>query len=171
MMVGMRIRLTQARQGLTLWTRRQWTAAAVSAVAVGLLLGVATVLIPNPVFGREIAPVWWNYPVLVVTAALSGMLTATYVRPERGAPAGPDEKLSAWGTIGAIGSWFAIGCPVCNKIALLALGYTGALTWFGPFQPWLAAISLVLLTIGLVFRLSGTVACSVPRSRKATVAA
>ena len=24
--------------------------------------------------------------------------------------------------LGAFGAWFAIGCPVCNKIALLALG-------------------------------------------------
>ncbi|EPR75477.1 hypothetical protein ADILRU_2020 [Leifsonia rubra CMS 76R] len=29
-------------------------------------------------------------------------------------------------------AWFAVGCPVCNKIALLALGYTGALACPAP---------------------------------------
>lgn len=72
--------------------------------------------------------------------------------------------------MGTFGAWFAIGCPVCNKIALLALGYTGALTYFGPLQPWLAALSLVLLAVGLVFRLSGSIACAVPQRRRASVA-
>src|SRR5699024_12082967 len=66
------------------------------------------------------------------------------------------------GTIGVVLGWFAVGCPVCNKIALLALGYTGALTWFAPLQPVLAVAALVLTSIALVWRLSGQVACPVP---------
>ena len=41
-------------------------------------------------------------------------------------------------------AWFAVGCPVCNKLALLALGYSGAITWFTPVQPFLALGALIL---------------------------
>lgn len=162
--------LSQAVTALRLWSTREWLIGLGAAVAVGLALGAVTVLIPNPVFGRAIAPLAWNYPVWLVTALLSGLLIASYVRPApraRSAPeAAPTEKSSVWAMAGAFGSWFAIGCPVCNKLALLALGYSGAISYFGPLQPWLAAISLVLLSAGLVVRLSGTVACVLPAATR-----
>lgn len=160
-----RIRL--AWQALRAWTPRRWLIALASSVATAVLLGWVTVLIPNPVFGREIAPTPWSYPVWIATAALSGMLLATYVtEPGERQPDRHEQRAdrgSTWGTIGAIGSWFAIGCPVCNKLALLALGYSGALTWFAPAQPFLAAVSLVLLVAGLGHRLAGQIACPVPQ--------
>ena len=45
---------------------------------------------------------------------------------------------------------------------LLALGYTGALQWFGPIQPYLGAFGVVLLAWALWVRLRGEVACPVP---------
>lgn len=167
----MRRHLNLSLQALRSWSARRWAGAAVATLVVGLALGVVTVLIPNPIFGREIPPTAWSYPAWIVTSVLSGMLIATYFRsgPKATADA-EDEKLSVWGTVGAFGAWFAIGCPVCNKIALLALGYTGALTYFGPLQPWLAALSLILLAVGLVFRLSGSIACPVPQRRRVSVA-
>ncbi len=159
----------QSWQALRIWGRRQWFFAVVATVVVGLLLGWVTVLIPNPVFGREIPPTSWSYPVWIITSVLSGMLLASYVQP-----AGPkqpkdvEDKVSVWGTVGAVGSWFAIGCPVCNKIALLALGYTGALNYFGAAQPYLAGLSLVLLVIGLVYRLSGMISCEMPKKNRQT---
>ncbi|GAA2013175.1 hypothetical protein [Brevibacterium samyangense] len=175
-----------AGQALRLWTGRQVLAAVIAAVVVAVVIGVATVLIPNPIFGREIPPVWWNYPVWLVTSALSGMLVATYVRPLRataGAPAmtsgddgatAADAAVSAdsgdevqarrsnrLGLAGGILAWFAVGCPVCNKLALLALGYSGAITWFTPVQPFLALGALILTGVALVWRLRGQVACPV----------
>lgn len=47
-----------------------------------------------------------------------------------------------------------IGCPVCNKIALVLLGTSGALTVFAPLQPVIGAGSLVLLAATLGWRLS-----------------
>ena len=154
----MRRHLNLSLQALRSWSARRWAGAAVDTLVVGLALGVVTVLIPNPIFGREIPPTAWSYPAWIVTSVLSGMLIATYFR------SGPKA------TADAFGAWFAIGCPVCNKIALLALGYTGALTYFGPLQPWLAALSLILLAVGLVFRLSGSIACPVPQRRRVSVA-
>ncbi len=160
----MKSRLAQSWQALHIWGSRQWLSAVAATVGVGLLLGWVTVLIPNPVFGREIPPTSWSYPVWIITSVLSGMLLASYVQP-----AGPkqpkdvEDKASVWGTVGAVGSWFAIGCPVCNKIALLALGYTGALNYFGAAQPYLAGISIVLLVVGLIYRLSGMISCEIPK--------
>ncbi|MFD1722391.1 hypothetical protein [Amnibacterium endophyticum] len=117
-------------------------------------------------FSREIAPVWWNYPVWLVTSALSGLLIATYVRLGDAAelPAAEPDRTVRGGRLGMAGgllAWFAVGCPVCNKLALLALGYTGAITWFAPIQPLLAIGALVLAGLAVVVRLSGQVACPV----------
>lgn len=167
--------LTLAAQALRTWTARQVMVAVLAAAVVGLVIGIATVLIPNPVFGRDIPPVWWNYPVWLLTSALSGMLVATYVRagdPEAADSAdgaegsGPEDEVlarrtSRMGMAGGILAWFAVGCPVCNKLALLALGYSGAITWFTPVQPFLALGAMILTAVALVWRLRGQVACPV----------
>lgn len=165
--------LVLAREALGLWGPRQVRVAVVAALVVAVVIGVATVLIPNPVFGRDIPPVWWNYPVWLVTSALSGMLLATYVR-DPGMGDGPtagsirseadvvEGRSHRFGVAGGVLAWFAVGCPVCNKLALIAFGYSGALTWFAPMQPFLAMGALVLTALALVWRLRGQVACPVP---------
>ena len=65
---------------LAAWTRRRWLAALVAAAATTVLMGVPTALIPTPVFGREVPPTAWAWPVLLATSVLSGLLLATYVR-------------------------------------------------------------------------------------------
>ena len=165
--LGESFRLT--RQGLRTWGRRHILVAAVATVLVGLLIGVATVLVPNQFFARDIATVWWNYPVWILTSVLAGMVAATFVQPEGVASDQPatglddrqDKRSTRFGLVGTVLAWFAVGCPVCNKIALLALGYSGAITWFAPVQPFLALGSVVLLAYALVVRLKGQAACPV----------
>lgn len=177
------------RIALGSWTARQVVAATAFSVAFAVLIGVPTVLIPNPVFGREIPVVAWNYPVWIATSVLAGMLAATYVRSRQGEPARADLVPAAPGgtpagaadgadadasvdapsrlaVAGGVLAWFAVGCPVCNKIALLALGYSGALTWFAPMQPYLAALALLMTAGALVFRLRGQVFCPTPAARR-----
>ena len=48
-------------------------------------------------------------------------------------------------TIGGLATFFAVGCPVCNKLVLLALGTSGALNMFAPIQPIIGVGSLVIL--------------------------
>lgn len=160
--------LREALQGLGTWSIRQIAVAVGASTAVALVIGIATVLIPNPVFGREIPPVWWNYPVLVLTSVLTGMLLATYVRPARDGgsvgdvpPEVASRRTERLGVVGTVLAWFAVGCPVCNKLALVALGYSGALTWFAPLQPLLAVTAVVLTGLALVWRLKGSVSCRV----------
>lgn len=146
-----------AWRALLSWPRRRWGAALVGAVATVVVMGLPTAMIPNPVFGRSVPTTWWAWPALLLTAALGGLLAATYVRVD-----GQTEQVSRTGVVGGVLTYLAVGCPVCNKIALLALGYTGALRWFAPAQPWLAAAGFGLLVYALVRRLQGEVACPVP---------
>lgn len=146
------------------WSARRWWVAAAGAIGTVLVVGLPTVLIPNPVFGREIPMTWWAWPVLLVTAVLAGLVGATYVRNTSGPDAGTD-KASTSGMVGGVLSYFAVGCPVCNKIALLAFGYSGALQWFAPAQPFLGVLGIGLLVWALHRRLRGEVACAVPTRR------
>ncbi len=152
---------------LAVWSRRRWLTALAAAVATVVVVGVPTVLIPNPVFGREIPPTAWAWPVLLVTSVLGGLLLATYVR-EPGA-AEPVDKSGKVGGVGGLLAYFAVGCPVCNKLVLLALGYSGVLQWFAPAQPLLAAGGIVLLAWALRARLRGEVACRVAPAPSGTV--
>jgi hypothetical protein len=154
------------------WSRRRWTTAGVAAAAIALLVGLPTDVIPNPVFGRPVPVTWWSYPVLFVTAVLGGLLTATYVRDEVAPPRSPrppadgelDRPGRAGGAAGLL-SFFAVGCPVCNKLVVIALGTAGARQWFEPLQPWLAALSTVLLALALRARLRGASECRLPVAR------
>lgn len=171
-----------AVQAILAWPARRFAVALLAAGATVLVIGVPTALIPNPVFGREIAPTSWAWPSLIATAVLSGLLIATYVRnPEvdDGAGSGDGEgpggeaatsngaadaadRPSRAGMVGGVLAYFAVGCPVCNKLALIALGYTGALTWFAPVQPWLAAGGIALLAVALLRRLANEGTCALP---------
>jgi hypothetical protein len=146
-----------------MWSPRQWQVAAGGGILVALIVALPTAVIPNPIFGRAIGVTWWSYPVVVITGILGGMLIATYVRPT-GMSLPATEKIdreSKMGVAGAAITFFAVGCPVCNKLVLLALGASGAISWFAPIQPFLAVASVVLMAIALVVRLRNQVTCQV----------
>ena len=75
----------------------------------------------------------------------------------------PDE-LDTPGRAGGVGgllSFFAVGCPTCNKLVVVALGSTGALDWFAPAQPLLAGLSIAMLVWALRSRLRGEASCPI----------
>lgn len=115
-----------------------------------LLIGVPTDVIPNPLFGRMTPVRAYDVPVLVVVSVLSGLLAASHWGVAGGAC--PVRPAGTTGALGATVGWLAIGCPVCNKLVVLALGSSGALSWFAPAQPWLAALSVALLLAALGWR-------------------
>ncbi|MHB1874156.1 MAG: hypothetical protein ACYCPF_04790 [Streptosporangiaceae bacterium] len=59
-------------------------------------------------------------------------------------------------------SFFAVGCPVCNKLVVLAAGVSGALSYWAPVQPFLALVSVAVLAYAARRRLRGTRRCTVP---------
>ncbi|MGA0395571.1 MAG: hypothetical protein ACO3O3_00260 [Ilumatobacteraceae bacterium] len=140
------------------WRQRQWLTAVVGAVAVALAVGLPTDVIPNPLFGRPVDVTWWSYPSLAITSVLGGLLLATYVAQPQ--PVTHERRGIAGGLLG----FFAIGCPVCNKLVVIALGTSGALDWFAPTQPILAVLSMVLLAVALRQRLNTADSCEVPNS-------
>lgn len=146
---------------LRTWPLRRWLFAASTAVLTVFVVAIPTDLIPNPWFSREIPPTAWAWPVLIITSILAGLVGATYVaRKDTGAT-----KAGAVGMTGAMVTFFAVGCPVCNKLVLLALGYAGALQFFEPLQPYLAGGSILLLGIALVLRIRRERSCPLPRRR------
>lgn len=160
----------QVKRPRTPWPMRRWVVAAASAVAYALLIAIPTDLIDTPVFSREIPPTWWSWPALVVSSVLAGLLTATYVRvPGASEPTGETDddgveldRSAKGGYLGGFLTFFAVGCPVCNKLVLLALGTSGAMTWFEPVQPVLSLAAIGVLVWALRVRLRGDVSCDVP---------
>ena len=107
------------RVALSTWSARRWWSALIFGLGIAVIIALPTAVIPNPIFGRSIETTWWSYPTVIITGILGGFLMATYVREPAEAPKPEDdgEKDSAlrWGTIGGFVSFFAVGCPVCNK--------------------------------------------------------
>lgn len=152
------------RAALQLWSTRQWVIGVVGGFILSVVVSIPTDVIPNPYFTRSMAVTWWSYPVVIATGVLGALLVGSYVRNDD-VPSARDEQLersSRLGLIGATLSFFAIGCPVCNKLVLLALGASGTMTWFAPFQPVLAIASVVLMAIAVRMRLRNQVACAIP---------
>lgn len=116
------------------------------ATGVTLLVGLPTDLLPNPFFVRMLEVRPQDYVFLAVTALLGGALAATYAFPA----ACPrfEGRFAASGFLTVL----AVGCPICNKLVVLALGTSGAMTWFEPFQPVLALASIGLLALALLVR-------------------
>lgn len=127
-----------------------------ASVATVLLIGIPTVLIPNPWFARMLPTRPQDYAFLAVTALLAGLLAASYALPA--ACPLQEGKLSAGGFL----SFLAVGCPICNKLVVLALGTTGAVTYFEPLQPILGLVSIALLGYALAVRLRAVRAAILP---------
>jgi hypothetical protein len=142
------------------WSGRHWVAALIGAVATFLILGIPTDIVPNPVFGRAIEPTWWSLPVLLATSLLSGLLLATYVNVK------DFDRPARVGGVGGLLAYLAIGCPVCNKVVLVALGTTGAMNWFAPVQPYLGIFALVVLAYAVHKRLVTMTQCALPTQEK-----
>jgi len=144
---------------LLTWSAKRW----IVAISVGLLtffvIAIPTAVVQNPVFGREIGVTSWSVTVIVVSSILTGLLTATYVKNDFSDENPRQLKI---GGAGALLSYFAVGCPVCNKLALIALGYSGAIQYFAPIQPYLALAGIALLMYSLRMRLNNEYSCSLP---------
>jgi hypothetical protein len=128
---------------------------AIATAATLLLMGIPTAIIPNPVFGRSVPVEPWAVATWAVTSVLVGLIAGTYLSPAASArharPHG--EPGGARVSAGAALAYFAVACPVCNKIVVAALGVSGALNVFAPLQPIMAVASVALLGVTLAWRL------------------
>lgn len=142
------------------WETRQWATAVGVAVLVAAVIGVPTGVVPTSLYTRMTPVLWWNYPVWGVSSVLMGLLAATYAGAPRASAV--EKPRSARALAAGVLSAFAVGCPICNKLVVLALGVSGALSYWAPAQPVLALASLALLGHALIRRLRTVEACPVP---------
>jgi hypothetical protein len=155
--------------GIRSWGLRQWGTAAVVGVLAAVVIGVPTGVVSTSLYARMTPVLWWNYPVWLASAVLMGLLAATYT----GAPGGGNatRPRSARALAAGLLSVFAVGCPVCNKLVVLALGMSGAMSYWAPAQPVMAVASLALLAHALIRRLRTANACDVPPAGKSAAPA
>ena len=145
-------------KSLLLWSRKRWLTAIGTTLVTGLFISLPTAILKTPIFGREIPVTSWSIPVVIATSILSGMLFATYVSNDSSLK---EERSFKIGGAGAFFSFLAVGCPVCNKLVLIALGYSGAIQYFAPVQPYLAGAGILLLAYALQRRLAGEAMCQI----------
>lgn len=143
------------------WPVRRWALAVLAAAAAALAIGVPTGIVETSLYTRMTPVTWWDYPIWALSAVLIGLTAATYLRAGATTPsAAPDRTKRTLAA--AVLSVFAVGCPICNKLVVAALGVSGALTYFAPVQPLIGIASVGLLALGLAVRLRGAVACPAP---------
>ncbi|EIE99417.1 hypothetical protein [Saccharomonospora glauca] len=139
---------------------RRFVRATLMGVLTLAVVAVPTDIIDTPVFSREIPVRWWEYPVVAATVVLTFAWFAIQGPP----PTGRASRRPLGGVLLTV---FAVGCPVCNKLVLVALGTSGALGLWAPLQPFLALISLALLALAVVQRrrqsACATGACATPQ--------
>lgn len=146
------------------WPARRWAAALGVTVFVALIVGAFTALVHTGVFERMIPATWWDYPVWLISALLAGLTAATYVDPgaSKAARAVPSADQPRRTLVATVLAGLAVGCPICNKLVVTAVGVSGALSYWAPLQPVLGVASILVLLGGLLVRLRGEVACPMP---------
>jgi hypothetical protein len=127
--------------------RRTIAVGVVAAAGTALVIGVPTDVVPNPWFDRVVGVRPADVVVLIALSLLTGALAATYAIAGRSGAGTPRAGIGS----GILG-WFAIGCPVCNKLVVLLLGVSGATTAFEPIQPILGVLAVALAAAALVVR-------------------
>jgi hypothetical protein len=115
--------------------------------ASALAIGAPANVIDTGLFTRMTPVHWWEYPVLVLTALLTALWAASPRHScSKGSPGGARIAGST------VLSTLAIGCPVCNKLVVGALGVSGALGTWAPVQPFVAVGSLVTVSLAVLAR-------------------
>lgn len=138
--------------------RRRLAVGFVAAAVTALVIGIPTGIVETSWYHRMTPVLWWNYPVWVISSVLTGTLLATYVRdPDLEVP--PTQGTKTF--LGIALTIFAVGCPICNKLVVMAIGVSGALNLFAPIQPVLGVGSILLLAYALWARHRTAIACRV----------
>jgi hypothetical protein len=135
---------------------RRWAVAVGVALLTAVVIGVPTGIISSPFYHRMTPVLWWNPPIWAATSLLAGLVSATYVRS-----ALPARRPGQASGAASVLSLFAVGCPICNKLVVAAIGVSGALNVWAPIQPILAVLSVTAMSAALVVRLKGERSCRV----------
>lgn len=136
---------SQWKSVFQLFRRRSWLIAAIGGIVTLVVIGIPTAIIDNPFFVRMTPVRTQDYVIWVATGLLTGLIVGTYTLSTKTRSSG---KVVSGGVL----SFLAVGCPICNKLVLLLLGTSGALTYFAPVQLYMGMASLALLGWALYLR-------------------
>lgn len=133
-----------------------WLRVAAWTIVAGAAIAVPARLVPNDLFRRMTPTRPQDYVFWVIGAALTGAVL--------GLPRSVTSRTDAAAMTGGLGTFLAVGCPVCNKVVVALIGVGGATSIFAPIQPVLGVGSLALLVWALRARLRSlsSPACAVP---------
>ncbi|HLF79960.1 MAG TPA: hypothetical protein VJB57_20975 [Dehalococcoidia bacterium] len=131
--------------GLRAFGARGWTVSVGGATVTLVVVGIPAAIISNPIFVRMTPIRLQDYLIWVATALLAGLVIGTLAVSS----GGNQKPLLSGGVLSAL----AVGCPVCNKLVVLLIGTSGALTFFAPLQLYLGMLALALLAYTLWLRL------------------
>lgn len=111
-----------------------------SSLSFFILLGLVSAIIPNSFFSRMTDISNFDWVILVLTSILAGLYLGLYYFIKN------NKNLSSSCAIGGgILGFLAFACPICNKLIILVLGFSGAMTYFAPLQPILGVLGILLL--------------------------
>jgi predicted membrane protein len=129
---------------------RFWALSVLFSGGAALLLGIPTVLIVNHWFIRMTPTSPQDYIIWILSALLIGPVAALALLY----PMKQDIQKAGGGRamLGTFLSFLSVGCPVCNKVVVFLLGFSGAMTFFNPLRPFLGIASVVLLATTLFLR-------------------
>ena len=130
--------MTEVRYMLAAFGTKGWIASLFGALGAAGLIGIPTVLVANPWFVRMTPVRPQDYAIWAASFVLTGLVVGTF------AIGGGRSEETKTVSAGAL-SYLAVGCPVCNKIVVLLVGTSGALTTFAPLQLYLGVGSVLLL--------------------------
>ncbi len=119
-----------------------------SSVALFLVFGAVTALIPNPWFNRMIDKTTLDYFFLITSSALLGAYIGVHSYKKN-----VSKKCNLAAGSGGVGGFLAFGCPICNKILVSLLGTATLLAYFEPYKQYLGFLSVGLLSGALYFKL------------------
>lgn len=114
-----------------------------SSLSYFLIFGVISAVFSNPFFTRMTPVRTLDWTLIILSSILIGIFTYQYFLLKS-----KKTFCSNYATGGGILAFLAFVCPVCNKLILLLLGFSGAMTYFAPIQPIIGIIGILLLMYG-----------------------
>ena len=119
------------------------TKAFLYAASLFLVLGIPTALLSNPIipYVRMIPATAFDYAFLFTTAFLGGVYFAL--------PANKVCKPNKSALAGGFFGFLAFGCPICNKLFVLLLGFDFLFNIVNPIRPFLGIISIIVLAYAI----------------------
>lgn len=131
--------------GLSMYTGKAWAVTTLATVIGLATVGLGTAIYENPFFVRMTPVRTQGYVIWILSSVLIGLIVGSYFVASS---ASEDGKILSGGLLSVL----AVGCPTCNKLVVLLLGTSGALTFFAPLQLYIGVASVLLLGWTLFLR-------------------